>query len=335
MRGIDIASYQKGIDLSQVPCDFVIVKATEGTGYVNPDCARAVEQALKLGKAVGVYHYVNGAGATAEAEYFYSQCKGWNGKVVWCVDWESGGNRAWGNTTYLDTLIKRLRTLTGRPPMLYASSSAFPWTIAKNNDCGTWVAQYASNAATDYQDTPWNEAAYSCTIRQYSSTGRLTGWNGNLDLNKFYGNRDAWNKYAGTSTATATVAKASTATATVKTAAAKTTAGTLDVTAIQKAVHVTADNIVGTQTRTAVSLVAQASRWGGTKFPNGVAATQRAVGATPDGIWGPASKAAHDNTVKAIQTALNALGYKLDVDGIWGPATEKAVTDALTKGHQA
>ena len=29
MNGIDIASYQAGIDLSVVPCDFVIVKATE------------------------------------------------------------------------------------------------------------------------------------------------------------------------------------------------------------------------------------------------------------------------------------------------------------------
>jgi len=41
LNGIDIASYQTGIDLSVVPCDFVIVKATEGTGYVNPDFTRA------------------------------------------------------------------------------------------------------------------------------------------------------------------------------------------------------------------------------------------------------------------------------------------------------
>lgn len=45
MNGIDIASYQTGINLSVVPCDFVIVKATEGTGYVNPDYTRAYTQA--------------------------------------------------------------------------------------------------------------------------------------------------------------------------------------------------------------------------------------------------------------------------------------------------
>nr|DAE89984.1 MAG TPA: hypothetical protein [Caudoviricetes sp.] len=35
LNGIDIASYQTGIDLSVVPCDFVIVKATEGTDVIK------------------------------------------------------------------------------------------------------------------------------------------------------------------------------------------------------------------------------------------------------------------------------------------------------------
>ena len=48
---------------------------------------------------------------------------------------------------------------------------------------------------TGYQDAPCNEGAYSCAIRQYSSAGRLNGYNGNLDLNKFYGDKNAWMKY--------------------------------------------------------------------------------------------------------------------------------------------
>lgn len=195
MQGIDISNWQAGINLAAVPCDFVIVKCTQGTGYVSPDAARQVEQALSLGKAVGIYHYINGAGANAEAEYFYNNCKGWMGKVVWCLDWESIQNGAWGNTGYLDQCIKRLAQLTGKPPIVYASSSVFPSAVASANNCGTWVAQYANMNATGYQDTPWNEGAYGCTIRQYSSSGRLNGYNGSLDLNKFYGDRAAWNKY--------------------------------------------------------------------------------------------------------------------------------------------
>ena len=43
LNGIDISNYQAGINLSVVPCDFVICKATEGTYYVNPDCNRAYQ----------------------------------------------------------------------------------------------------------------------------------------------------------------------------------------------------------------------------------------------------------------------------------------------------
>ena len=33
LRGIDISGWKKGINLSEVPSDFVIVKATEWTGF--------------------------------------------------------------------------------------------------------------------------------------------------------------------------------------------------------------------------------------------------------------------------------------------------------------
>ena len=68
LNGIDISSWQQGINLSVVPADFVIVKATQGVGYVNPDFTRAVDQALATGKLVGVYHYVNGT--DGEITYF-------------------------------------------------------------------------------------------------------------------------------------------------------------------------------------------------------------------------------------------------------------------------
>ena len=68
MNGIDISSYQTGIDLSKVPCDFVIIKATGGTGYVNPDCDRVFKQALALGKKIGVYHFANEKGIEGTPE---------------------------------------------------------------------------------------------------------------------------------------------------------------------------------------------------------------------------------------------------------------------------
>lgn len=199
LNGIDISNWQQGIDLSKVPCDFVISKATQGTGYVSSDCSRQVEQALALGKCVGIYHYVGGGNAVGEADYFVDNCRNWVGKVVFCLDWESEQNAAWGNEAYLEQVAARVKERIGVPPVIYVQASRYQQVkaVADRQNCGLWIAQYADMNATGYQQTPWNEGAYSCAIRQYSSAGRLDGWGGNLDLNKFYGDRAAWSKYAG------------------------------------------------------------------------------------------------------------------------------------------
>lgn len=201
LNGIDIASYQAGLDFSKVPCDFAIIKATQGTGYTNPDCVRAVEQAMSLGKGVGVYHYISGGNAVAEANFFINSILNWIGKVMICLDWEPDQNSAWGDESYLEQVINQVIARTGVPPMIYAPASRYNQVaeVAKRHDCGLWIAQYADMNPTGYQNTPWNEGAYTCAIRQYSGFGRLNGWNGDLDLDKFYGSLDDFRKYYGSS----------------------------------------------------------------------------------------------------------------------------------------
>lgn len=201
LNGIDIASYQAGLDFSKVPCDFAIIKATQGTGYTNPDCVRAVEQAMSLGKGVGVYHYISGGNAVAEANFFIDSILNWIGKVMICLDWELDQNSAWGNESYLEQVINHVIERTGVPPMIYAPASRYNQVaeVANRHNCGLWIAQYADMNPTGYQITPWNEGAYTCAIRQYSGSGRLNGWNGDLDLDKFYGSLDDFRKYYGSS----------------------------------------------------------------------------------------------------------------------------------------
>lgn len=197
MNGIDISSWQSGINLNAVPCDFVICKATQGVGYVNPDCDRAYQQAKKAGKCLGVYHYASGNDAVAEAKYFLDNIQGYIGEAILVLDWEAAQNANFGKCDFAwcKTWLDYVTAKTGVKPMLYISQSL----MGKFNgigDYGLWIAQYANYTPTGYQETPWNEGAYACAIRQYSSTGRLSGYNGNLDLNKFYGDREAWMKYA-------------------------------------------------------------------------------------------------------------------------------------------
>lgn len=205
LDGIDIASYQSGIDLANVPLDFAIVKATQGTGYVNPDYSRAIAQVLGAGRLGGAYHYVSGGNAVGEADHFVDVVGGNVGKIILAIDWEQGDNSAWGDTAYLDAVVSRVIERTGVKPLIYCSQSvvASIQSVASARDCGLWVAQYADSNPTGYQERPWNEGAYACAIRQYSSSGRLDGWAGYLDLDKFYGDAAAWGKYAGESGAPA------------------------------------------------------------------------------------------------------------------------------------
>lgn len=197
MNGIDISSWQSGIDLSKVPCDFVIIKATQGTSYVNPDLLRAYRQARECGKLIGIYHYAAGGDPAAEAEHFLANVGNDIGSVVFALDWEREQNSAFGKNDFdwVKSWLDYVTSKTSVKPLLYIQQSIMD-KFKNIGDYGLWVAQYANMNPTGYQETPWNEGAYTCAIRQYSSCGRLYGYAGNLDLDKFYGDKAAWGKYA-------------------------------------------------------------------------------------------------------------------------------------------
>ena len=198
LNGIDISSYQAGINLAIVPCDFVIIKATEGTAYVNPDFTRAYQQAKTMGKCLGLYHYAQGGNVEAEADHFLNTIGNRVGEAALCLDWERNDNPRFGenDVAWVKAWCDYVRAKTSVAPLVYIQQSIMRY-FSQIGDYGLWIAQYADNNPTGYQANPWNEGAYTCAIRQYSSHGRLSGWSGNLDLNKFYGDRMAWNKYAG------------------------------------------------------------------------------------------------------------------------------------------
>lgn len=198
MNGIDVSNWQAGINLAAVPADFVIMKATQGTNYISPDCDRQYQQAKKAGRLLGVYHYIAGGNAIAEADYFANNIKGYIGEAILVLDWEIEQNHAWGNYEYLKQVARRVKERTGVIPIIYSMAGIYNGisAVAKELNAGLWIAQYADNNPTGYQAHPWNEGAYGCAIRQYTSAGRLPGYNGNLDLNIAYMDANAWRKYA-------------------------------------------------------------------------------------------------------------------------------------------
>lgn len=86
---------------------------------------------------------------------------------------------------------------TGVWPLVYVSAAFIPQIPADvRANCGLWVAQYTNNNPTGWQSRPWNYGKYGEAMRQYTSNGRINGYNGPLDLNYFRGTREQWDKYA-------------------------------------------------------------------------------------------------------------------------------------------
>lgn len=201
MNGIDISRWNK-VDLVKVPCDFVIVKATQGTKYVSPEYDTQIAQAESLNKCLGVYHYAGGGGAVLEAEHFINTVKPYIGKAILVLDWEGEQNPNFGNPIYAMAWLAYVKQKTGITPFIYMSKSVCR-QYAKQWDSSypLWCAQYKNQNPTGYQDNPWTDSkgfgAWSdCKILQYSSKGQLPGYSGNLDLDKSYMDGDEWLRWA-------------------------------------------------------------------------------------------------------------------------------------------
>lgn len=203
LNGIDISSWQTGIDLQTVPADFVIVKATQGTKYVNPDMHRAVRQAAETGKLVGVYHYATGADVAAEACHFVQTVRPYIGRAVLVLDWEAQSNAAFTRSAWAKDWLRQVHTATRIRPLIYMSKSVaqgYDWRDIAGS-FGLWVAQYKNYVPTGYQTDPWTDKyGYGAwpypAIFQYSSSGQLPGWSGRLDLNIAYMDAAGWMAYA-------------------------------------------------------------------------------------------------------------------------------------------
>ncbi|MCH4220496.1 MAG: hypothetical protein LKF76_00965 [Eggerthellaceae bacterium] len=200
LNGLDISAFQGGIDLSAVPADFVIIKATQGNNYVNPSCNDQWDSAN--GKLRGLYHYADGGDAIEEADYFLDNIAGYIGQAVLFLDWEDDAVSC--GVDWAKTWLDHVRERTGIAPLIYMSNSVvngYDWSPV-SCDYGLWNAgYYAGYDRMGYQDDPpliggtgtWDVAA----LYQYTSVGDLDGWNGNLDLDIFYGDSDTWNAYIG------------------------------------------------------------------------------------------------------------------------------------------
>lgn len=196
MKGIDISGWQEGFDLAAARPDFVIVKATEGLGSVDKYCDGFVQDALRLNIPFGYYHFALSNDPVKEATFFYDNTKNYIGKGIPILDFEVPNGNDW-----LETWCKTFCQLSGVRPWVYMNSDyinnrGYGTSWVKSN-CGLWLAGYPKSY-TDYPnvDCPYAHTGWTLAAWQFTSSLAMGGMS--IDGDYFYGDRKAWNAYAGT-----------------------------------------------------------------------------------------------------------------------------------------
>lgn len=204
LNGIDVSSNQPDNICELVPYDFAIVKATGNPksmkwDYKNPYMRKQVDDALNKTGCAGLYHFTWGKDANTEADLFIDHVKDYVGRVMLVIDYEdkaTDNGREW-----LRAFIKRIKERTGVNPVVYASSSVIKSqnlvALCKEENCGIWSANYWAGykAISGYNTDGLKMDIAESVLWQYTSTGYLNGYAKQLDLDVFYGDKDAWMAY--------------------------------------------------------------------------------------------------------------------------------------------
>lgn len=200
LRGIDISKWQS-VGTGDQAADFVICKATEGTGYVDPSCDKHYQRAKQQGKLLGVYHFARPDlnkgvdGARREAQFFVKNIKGYIKEAILALDYE----RAPYSDDWAYAFAEEVHKETGVWPMLYASASKindFNWPKTAK-ECGLWIAGYPSKYDVKNPPEPSvNDMPYKIGAWKFWVIWQYTSSDGTLDRDIANIDRTAWMKYA-------------------------------------------------------------------------------------------------------------------------------------------
>lgn len=190
---LDTSNWQGGYNPALTGADAVIVKATEGTGFVDPYCDSIIQQAMAAGMPWGFYHFAGDGDAIEEAVHFINNCSNYFGSGIPVLDWEGNQGVDWVNR-----FVETVHEHTGVWPWIYAN----PWRFNQggaNPNCARWVADYPDAVSPTWsQAQGWDCPAADGNVVawQFCSDGAVNGIAGNVDLDLFYGDKGQWKAYA-------------------------------------------------------------------------------------------------------------------------------------------
>jgi len=180
-QGIDVSNHQGTIDWTKVTgVEFVYIKATEGTDFIDAYFSNNYNAATKAGLIRGGYHYAHpdvSSGAT-QAEYFLAHGGGWtaDGKTLpGAIDLEAGCYNLTPAqmVAWIKDFSDTYHSKTTRYPVIYATTSWWKQCTGNSAAFGAtnplWIASWAS--AVGSLPAGWSYT----TFWQYANSGPNPG----------------------------------------------------------------------------------------------------------------------------------------------------------------
>ncbi|KAI1751120.1 glycoside hydrolase family 25 protein [Xylaria castorea] len=191
VQGFDISHYQSSVNFAaaySAGARFVIIKATEGTTYIDPSFSSHYSDATNAGFVRGGYHFAHldtSSGAT-QANYFLAHGGSWSGDGITLpgmLDLEgSCALSASATVAWIKDFSDTYHSKTGVYPLLYTNPS---WWSSCTGNSNAFVntnplvlARYSSSAGTPPGGWPYY------TIWQYNDAytygGDSDSFNGDM-----------------------------------------------------------------------------------------------------------------------------------------------------------
>ena len=186
VKGIDVSHHNGDVNWDLVKksgVDFVILKASEGSGFVDGTFIKNAVNAKKAGLKIGAYHFFRArVDGEIQADNFLKQILGVELDIEPVLDWEvDDGLSADMNAYQARRFLNKVEQKTEKKPIIYTGPSFFADKMKSPSGFEAyklWIAHYTNK--TPRVPKPWRD----WDIWQFTESGKLSAYPGKqFDVN--------------------------------------------------------------------------------------------------------------------------------------------------------
>ena len=201
VKGIDVSVWQGDIDWARVRAagiKFAYLKATEGGDHLDAKFRQNWDATKRAGVPRGAYHFIYWCRPAHEQALWFALNVPpdadalppvldleWNGHSPTCAK----RIRAKKARKMIDVLLAAMEAHTGKRPIIYTDTTFHRDVLeGRYKSYDFWLRSVAAKPKKIFKKRPW-------VMWQYTTTGRVPGIEGDVDLNTFNGNKRAWRRF--------------------------------------------------------------------------------------------------------------------------------------------